>query len=90
LKGYKKYYLQKIGWYLVTLVVAVFLNFMLPRLMPGNPVASIAQGAISPGMDASAVQKVLDDYAERFGLNEPLYVQFFTFVKNALKGGGDK
>jgi len=86
LKGYKKYYLQKIGWYLVTLVVAVFLNFMLPRLMPGNPVASIAQGAISPGMDASAVQKVLDDYAERFGLNEPLYVQFFTFVKNALKG----
>lgn len=86
MKGYRKYYLQKIGWYLVTLVVAVFLNFMLPRLMPGNPVASIAQSAISPGMDATAVQKVLDDYATRFGLDKPLYVQFFTFVGNALKG----
>ncbi len=86
LKGYKKYYLQKIGWYLITLVVAVFLNFMLPRLMPGNPVDAIAQGSISPGMDATAVKKVLDDYSARFGLDQPLYVQFFTFVKNALRG----
>ena len=86
LKGYKKYYLQKIGWYLITLIVAVFLNFMLPRLMPGNPVDAIAQGSISPGMDATAVKKVLDDYSARFGLDQPLYVQFFTFVKNALRG----
>ena len=37
MKGMKKYYTQKIMWYLLTLVFAVLLNFILPRLMPGDP-----------------------------------------------------
>lgn len=86
MKGYRKYYLQKILWYMATLVVAVVLNFLLPRMMPGNPVDAIASQAITPGMDATTVQKVLDDYSARFGLDQPLYIQFFTFVKNALRG----
>jgi len=38
-KGTKKYFKKKIIWFLVTLVVAVLLNFFLPRLMrgPGTP-----------------------------------------------------
>ena len=86
MKGYKKYYLTKIGWYLVTLLVALVLNFILPRLMPGNPVDAIAQNAIAPGMEASAVEKVLADYRAKFGLDKPLYVQFFNFVFNAMRG----
>ena len=39
MKGMKKYYTQKIMWYLLTLVFAVLLNFILPRLMPGDPVS---------------------------------------------------
>ena len=34
-KGTKKYFKKKILWFLVTLVVAVLLNFFLPRLMRG-------------------------------------------------------
>ena len=40
MKGMKKYYTQKIMWYLLTLVFAVLLNFILPRLMPGDPVST--------------------------------------------------
>ena len=38
-KGTKKYFKKKIIWFLITLVVAVLLNFFLPRLMrgPGTP-----------------------------------------------------
>lgn len=86
LKGYKKYYLTKIGWYVITFVVAVMLNFFLPRMMPGNPISGIASQEIAPGMDATQVQKVLDDYSKRFGLDKPVMVQFFTFVGNAVKG----
>ena len=34
-KGTKKYFKKKILWFLVTLVVAILLNFFLPRLMRG-------------------------------------------------------
>lgn len=32
-----KFYLRRIGFYAVTLWAAISLNFLLPRLMPGNP-----------------------------------------------------
>ena len=41
MKGYLKYFGNKLVWFLVTLVFAFILNFYLPRLMPGDPVAAI-------------------------------------------------
>ena len=86
MKGMKKYYGEKILWYLLTLVFAVVLNFVLPRLMPGDPVATIASKSVEGMTDAGAIQKVYEDYAEKFGINEPMYVQFFTWLKNAVRG----
>lgn len=86
MKGYKKYYTNKIIWYLVTLIIAVVLNFVLPRLMPGDPVSAIAARSIEGMTDTTAIQKVYEEYAEKFGVNEPMIVQFGAFVKNMLKG----
>lgn len=86
MKGMKKYYAQKIMWYIITLVLAVILNFVLPRLMPGDPVSGIASKAAAGMTDASAVQKVIQEYTEQFGLNKPMYQQFFIWAKNALHG----
>lgn len=86
MKGYKKYYGQKIIWYLITLFFAIILNFVLPRLMPGDPVAGIAAGAVSGMTDATAIQKVYEEYAEKFGVNKPMIVQFGMWAGNALKG----
>lgn len=86
MKGYKKYFLKKLVWFLITLVFAVILNFILPRLMPSDPVAAIT-GRLASGMtDASAVQEIYKHYEEEFGTNKPMYVQFFIFVKNLFKG----
>ena len=59
MKGFRKYYGQRILWYLITLVVAVLLNFILPRLMPGDPTAGIITKLASGMTDASAIQKVM-------------------------------
>lgn len=86
MKGYKKYLLKKLMWFLITLVFAVILNFILPRLMPSDPVAAIT-GKLASGMtDTSAVQEIYKHYEEEFGTNKPMYVQFFIFVKNLFKG----
>ena len=86
MKGYKKYYTNKIAWYIATLIIAVVLNFVLPRLMPGDPVSAIAARSVAGMTDSTAIQKVYEDYAEKFSINEPMTTQFFSFVKNAAKG----
>ena len=86
MKGYRKYFGKKIIWFLITLVVAVALNFFLPRMMPNDPVAAIT-GKMSQGVtDASASQRIYERYQEEFGTNKPLMEQFFIFVKNLFHG----
>lgn len=86
LKGYIKYYGQKIGWYLLTLVFALILNFLLPRLMPGNPIATLVSNATAGVTDQSAIKKVQQEYTERFGLDKSYPEQFILYVGNLLKG----
>lgn len=86
MKGYKKYYTNKIAWYVATFIIAVILNFVLPRLMPGDPVSAIAARSVAGMTDSTAIQKVYEEYAEKFSINEPMTTQFFSFIKNAVKG----
>jgi peptide/nickel transport system permease protein len=86
LKGYIRYFSRKMGWYLITLVVALILNFLLPRLVPGNPVATIANRAVAGMTDASAVQKIYEEYTKMFGLDKSLPEQFVLYMGNLLKG----
>lgn len=86
MKGYRKYYTNKIIWYLITLIIAVVLNFLLPRLMPGDPVSAIAARAVNGMTDSTAIQQVYEDYAEKFGVNESLLTQFGLYVKNLFQG----
>lgn len=86
MKGYRKYFGKKILWFVITFIVAVILNFFLPRMMPADPVSAIT-GKLASGMtDASAVQEIYDRYAEEFGLNKSKPEQFLIFCKNALHG----
>ena len=64
MKGLKKYYTNKLVWYFITFIVAVVLNFVLPRLMPGDPVSGIAARAIQGMTDSTAIQKVYEDYMQ--------------------------
>ncbi|MDR1537769.1 MAG: ABC transporter permease [Clostridiales bacterium] len=86
MKGYRRYFGKKIIWFLITMFFAVVLNFLLPRLMPGDPVAGITGRAVSGMSDASVAQTIYNQYAERFGTNKPMYIQFFTYLKNLAHG----
>ncbi|MGB8455834.1 MAG: ABC transporter permease [Anaerocolumna sp.] len=86
MKGYRKYFGKKIVWFLITFIIAVLLNFILPRLMPGDPVAVITAKSAAGISDTSAVKQIYENYARQFGIDKPMYIQFFTYFKNALTG----
>jgi len=86
LKGYLKYFLNKLGWFLLTFVFAFILNFMLPRLMPGDPVAAIVSRMAQGMSNTSGVQAIYEQYTELFGTNKPMMEQFFIYIKNVTRG----
>jgi len=86
MKGYRKYFFNKIIWFIVTFIAAVFLNFILPRLMPGDPVAVITARVVQGITDPDAISEIYAFYAREFGLDQPIHIQFFTYVRNLFQG----
>lgn len=86
MKGYRKYFGKKIIWFLITFVVAVLVNFILPRLMPGDPVAAITARRAQGISDTSAVKEIYDSYAREFGTDKSMAEQFVIYFKNVLHG----
>ena len=85
-KGYRKYFRKKIFWFLITFIVAVMLNFFLPRMMPGDPVNAILSKTLGNTTDAAAIRQQYEAYQQRFGLDKSLPEQFLIFCKNAIHG----
>jgi peptide/nickel transport system permease protein len=86
LKGYVRYFSKKLIWFVITLVAAFLLNFTLPRLMPGDPVAVITQKAVRGMSSQSGIQRVYEQYQEAFGTNKPMGTQFILYLKNLSHG----
>jgi peptide/nickel transport system permease protein len=85
-KGYEKYFLSKLLWFSVTFVFAFILNFILPRLMPGDPVRAIVSRMAQGMSNATGVQAIYQQYTELFGTNRPMLEQFFLYVRNVYHG----
>ncbi|MDR1599772.1 MAG: ABC transporter permease [Oscillospiraceae bacterium] len=86
MKGYKRYFLKKVFWFVVTLVAAVILNFTLPRLMPSDPIATITRRVTEGMNNQNAVMQIYREYARKFGTDQPMWKQFFIYIGNLLRG----
>ena len=74
-----RFVLRRLGFFVLTLWVALTLNFVLPRLMPGNPALAII-GKFKGGISPQAV-KVLE---AQFGVgtHQNLFAQYFSYLGN--------
>ena len=86
MKGYTKYFVNKLVWLVVTFIFAFFLNFFLPRLMPGDPVAAIASRMAQGMTNTSGMQQIYQQYTEQFGTNKPILDQFIVYLGNIAHG----
>ncbi|NMC14401.1 MAG: ABC transporter permease [Chloroflexi bacterium] len=86
MKGYRKFFLNKLFWLLITMIFAFILNFILPRLMPGDPVAAIVARLAQGMSNSTGMKDVYEQYTQLFGTNKPLYEQFLIYVKNVIHG----
>ncbi len=66
---------RRIYTYIGILLVVTNLDFFLPRIAPG----SAADILVTTALNSSEQRQLL---LARFGLNKPLYVQYYLFLKN--------
>src|SRR5690606_13567277 len=72
----RAYFWRRVGYGLIMLFVIMTLNFVIFRIMPGDPVSLI----ICPEFTPEARQLLL----EMYGLDQPLLTQYFLYLKNML------
>ena len=74
-----RFVLRRVAFFLLTLWVALTLNFALPRMMPGNPALAII-GKFKSGISPQAV-KVLE---AQFGIetHQNIVAQYFSYLGN--------
>lgn len=75
----KRYICKRLLLALITVSVALVINFALIHMAPGDPTKVLAgSGHPSPEMEAALTAK--------YGLDQPLHIQFFNYVKNLVQG----
>jgi peptide/nickel transport system permease protein len=83
------FFLRKVAWAIVTIAVVVTFNFLLFRVLPGDPAKS---GMRDPRLNPQAVEAL----RERFGLDKPVFLNLeggnpfdtqFTAYLGALSRG---
>lgn len=73
-----QYIVKRLLLTVFSIFVIATLVFLIFRLAPGNPASAV----VDPSMPPGAREEILD----RFGLNEPLHVQYVLYLKNLLSG----
>ncbi|MFB5675330.1 ABC transporter permease [Paenibacillus terreus] len=86
MNAYGKYIFRKALWYLLTLIIAVSLNFFLPRMIEGNPVSMIVSEMTQGMTDSDTIKRVYETFMAEFGVDQPLYIQFLIYIKNLFTG----
>ncbi|MET3983127.1 ABC transporter permease [Streptomyces sp. PvR034] len=74
-----RYVIRRLGQMVVVLFGATIILFGCLFVLPGDPVGSL-------GGDKARDPAVVEALRERYGLNDPLPVQYGNFVKNLVQG----
>ena len=77
-----RYVMRRVGFYLIALWAAVTINFIIPRLIPGDPVgAMLAKSQISP---TPAMKQALENILG--SPHQNLWGQYVQYLGNLLSG----
>lgn len=78
----KSYLLNRCLTFVLTVWLAATLIWLIPRLSPVDPAEMMLGRMAAGGGSVEGSEEILASLQERFGLNDPLYIQYFKYIKN--------
>jgi len=82
----RRYFTRKIGTYVVAFWFAGTVDFLIPRLMPGDPIQSYLGSFIGANTTITQYRALYAQFSKAFGLNVPLWDQYWNFWDGVLHG----
>jgi peptide/nickel transport system permease protein len=79
----RRYFERKLFIYVLTFVLAVTIDWLIPRFMPGNPIQILISRA---GLKAESAQLLYSYYMKAFGLDVPIWRQYLNFWIALFRG----
>jgi peptide/nickel transport system permease protein len=80
------YLLKRIGFLVAVLFTAATINFLIPKLVPRDPVQElINQKIASGGLTSEGAAEFRDSLRTLYGLDKPLYEQYLTYIWNTMR-----
>jgi len=73
-----QYLVRRLAWAVVTVITVTVILFAILHSMPGDPIRMITD----PRMPAEQIEVL----KARWGLDQPMYIQYFTWMSNILQG----
>lgn len=74
-----KYLLKRLAVLIPTFLGVTLVSFFLIRLVPGDPVMLLLG-------ERGASPELYNQLKENLGLNDPIFIQYFRFLSNAIQG----
>jgi len=78
------YYAARLANYLVVLLIAFTIVFFFLRLIPGDPVENYLQSLAQQGFRIEGSAQIIATYREKFGLDQPLLVQYAAALERTF------
>ena len=78
----KEYVLKRVGMFLLTVWLGATIIFIVPRLMPGDPVTATIGRMIAQGGSVENADQMIEAWRERFGLDAPVHIQYIRYLGN--------
>ncbi|HEV8634015.1 MAG TPA: ABC transporter permease [Chloroflexota bacterium] len=78
------YLVRRLGMFLVTIWLGATVIFIIPRLVPGDPVAAMVSRMQAQAGRVENSAEMIEAWRARFGLDAPLPMQYLRFLGNSL------
>ncbi|MEO8609818.1 MAG: ABC transporter permease [Chloroflexota bacterium] len=78
------YFLRRLAIFFLTIWIAATVIWIIPRLAPGDPIAAMVSRMIRSSGYVENSDKIIAGWKERFGLNDPLPVQYLRYMNNII------
>lgn len=78
------YILRRLLVFIVVVWAAATINFIIPRLVPGDPITVMVSEMAATERIENA-QQLMAEYRAMFGLNESVWLQYVKYLANSLR-----
>src|SRR5215469_4548929 len=85
MSGYLRYIGERLIIFVATVYVSVTVVFLVPRLVPGDPLAAIMVNLSRVGATLGS-RALIDEYSHRFGLDKSLPEQYLAYLGQLAHG----